>query len=262
MKLNVAGAPVFAATGGRPFEPDLPVVTFVHGAGGNRTVWALQTRWFAHHGRAVLAVDLPGHGRSAGPPLPSVESIADWLPAVLDAAGAENTGLVGHSMGAAAALECAARHQDRVRALALVGTALRMPVHPDLLAATAAEDHLAHELITDWSLGRRAHLGGSAAIGMWMAGGADALLDSVAYGVLATDLEASNAYAGAEQAAAGVRCPTLVLLGGDDRMTPRRSGEALAASIPDATVRVVPGSGHSLMQERPDEVLAALRTLL
>ncbi len=262
MKLAVAGREVFATTGGRPFDPELPVVTFVHGAGGDRTVWALQTRWFAHHGHAVLAVDLPGHGRSDGPPLPTVEEIADWLAAVLDAAGAATAALVGHSLGAAAALECAARHPDRVRALALVGTAPRMPVHPDLLAAAAAEDHRAHELIVDWSLGRRSHLGGSAAIGMWMAGGADALLDTIGYDVLATDLEASNAYSGAEQAAAGVTCPTVVVLGGDDRMTPRRHGEQLAAAIPGAAVRVVPGSGHSLMAERPDAVLAALRGIV
>ncbi len=262
MKLAVGGREAFATTGGRPFDAGLPVVMFVHGAGGDRTVWASQTRWFAHHGRAVLAVDLPGHGRSAGPPLATVEEIADWLAATLDAVGAATAGLAGHSMGAAAALECAARHPDRVRALALVGTAPRMPVHPDLLDAAAAGDHRAHELIVDWSLGRRAHLGGSAAIGMWMAGGADALLDTVAYDVLATDLAASNAYSGADQAAARVRCPALVVLGGDDRMTPRRNGEQLAAAIPGAAVEVVPGSGHSLMTERPDAVLAALRSVL
>ncbi len=262
MILQVAGRDVFAATGGRPFDSALPAVVFVHGAGADRTVWALQTRWFAHHGRSVLAVDLPGHGRSAGPPLGSVEEIADWIAALLDTAGSPDAALVGHSMGAAAALECAARHPGRVRALALLGTAPSMPVHPDLLAAARAGDHVAHELITDWSLGRRAHLGGSTAIGMWMAGGADALLDTVGYDVLAADLAASNAYEGAEAAAAQVRCPTLVVLGGDDRMTPRRKGEQLAAAIPGARTAVLPGSGHSLMAERPDEVLAALRELL
>ncbi len=262
MKLDVAGAPVFAATGGRPFDPQLPAVVFLHGAGADHTVWALQTRWFAHHGRAVLAVDLPGHGRSGGDPLPSAAAVAGWIPAVLDAAGIAAAGLVGHSLGAISALECAARHPGRVRALALLGAAPRMPVHPDLLAAAAAGDHVAHELITDWSLGRRAHLGGSTAIGMWMAGGADALLDANPAGVLAADLQAANGYDGAEAAAGAVRCPTLVLLGGDDRMTPRRSGEALAAMIDGARCEVLAGAGHSLMQERPDEVLAALRTLL
>ncbi len=261
MKLAVAGREVFAATGGRPFDPALPAVVFVHGAGGDHIVWALQTRWFAHHGRAVLAVDLPGHGRSDGPPLGSVQEIADWLVAVLDAAGADEAALVGHSMGALAALDCAARHPARVRGLALLGVAPQMPVHPDLLAAAAAGEQVAHDLITDWSLGRRAHLGGSTAIGMWMAGGSDALLATNRPGVLATDLEASNAYDGALDAAAQVRCPTLVLLGSDDRMTPRREGEKLAAAIGGARLEVLAGAGHSLMAERPDDVLAALQTV-
>ena len=55
MELTVNGKPVFAATGGRPFDPALPAVVFVHGAGMDHTVWSLQTRFFAHHGRAAVA---------------------------------------------------------------------------------------------------------------------------------------------------------------------------------------------------------------
>ena len=66
MKLQVRGAETFVTTGGRPFVPEQPTIVFVHGAGMNRIVWYLQTRYFAHHGHTVLAVDLPGHGRSQG----------------------------------------------------------------------------------------------------------------------------------------------------------------------------------------------------
>ena len=98
-------------------------------------MWALQSRYFAHHGFNVLAVDLPGHGRSAGRPLASVEAIADWLPRVLDAAGVATAAVVGHSMGSLAALACAARHGDRVARVALLGPAVPMLVSDALLAA-------------------------------------------------------------------------------------------------------------------------------
>ena len=74
MEFTVEDRAVYAATGGRPFDDKLPTVVFVHGAGLDHTVWALQTRYFAHHGRGVLALDLPGHGRSEGPLLDSIQA--------------------------------------------------------------------------------------------------------------------------------------------------------------------------------------------
>ncbi len=91
----------------------------MHGAAHDHSARSLQSRYFAYHGCNVLAFDLPGHGRSEGPPLASIGAMADWIVAALDAAGIEQAALVGHSMGSLAALECAARHPERVRALAL-----------------------------------------------------------------------------------------------------------------------------------------------
>ena len=115
MDIEVDGARAFAATGGKTFDPGLPVTVFVHGAAFDHTVWKLQARYFAWHGGSVLAVDLPGHGRSEGAPRRSIPEMADWLVALLDAAGVGAANLVGHSMGALVALEAAARHGARVR---------------------------------------------------------------------------------------------------------------------------------------------------
>ncbi len=105
MQLSVNGADTFVATGGRPFDPSLPAVVMLHGAGFDHSTWALHSRWFAHHGYSVLAPDLPGHGRSGGSPLPTIADMADWTAALLDAAGAPKAKLVGHSMGSLIALE-------------------------------------------------------------------------------------------------------------------------------------------------------------
>lgn len=262
MDLTVDGKRVFAATGGHEFDPARPVVVFLHGSGMDHTVWQLQTRYFAWHGRSVLAVDLPGHGRSEGPALTTVEAMADWLFALLDAAGVERATLVGHSMGAAVALEAAGRRPDRVTALALCGTAARMAVHPDLLAAAEAGEHVALDLMTSWGFDRRAHLGGARAPGLWMMGDGLRLLERGRDVVVGVDLRASNDYQGAMAAAARLRCPVLFVLGDRDRMTPVKAARPLADAIGTARVDIIPQSGHMMMVEQPDRTLDALRTIL
>jgi pimeloyl-ACP methyl ester carboxylesterase len=137
MELEINGQAAYAYTGGKPFDAACPTVVFIHGAQNDHSVWLLQSRWFAHHGFGVLAVDLPGHGRSAGAPLPSIEDLADWIELLLERVGAgataKNVSLVGHSMGSLTALECAARHPARIARIALVGTAVPMPVSDGLL---------------------------------------------------------------------------------------------------------------------------------
>jgi len=261
MELRVRGKKVYAATGGKPFDPALPAVVFIHGAGMDHTVWALQTRWFAWHGRSVLAVDLPGHGRSEGPALESIGDLADWVFALLDAAGAQSAALVGHSMGSFISLEAAARKPERVRALALCGCAAEMPVSDKLLNAGLAGEHLAYELITAWGLGRRAQIGGAEAPGTWMSGGTLRLLEHGKKGVVGIDLRACDRYKGAADAVKKVRAPTILVLGANDRMSPAKAAAPLAA-IPGAKTIVIEQAGHMLMTEQPGRALDALRTLL
>jgi pimeloyl-ACP methyl ester carboxylesterase len=259
MKLNVNGAEVFVATGGREFDAGLPTVVLLHGAGFDHTAWALHSRWFGHHGFGLLAPDLPGHGRSAGKPLPTIADMADWTAALLDAAGVSKARLVGHSMGSLIALETAARHPEKVSGLSLIGAAATMTVGPDLLKAAEANDHAAIDMVSIWGLGFQAELGGSLAPGLWMHSGAQRTLENCRPGVLFNDLNACNAYQGALAAAATVSVPTTLILGERDMMTPAKAGKALAAAIANARTVMMPGAGHMMMTERPDELLAALQ---
>ena len=259
MQLTVNGLDVFVATGGKAFDAQLATVLFLHGAGMDHTAWGQHDRWFAHHGYNVLTPDLPGHGRSAGALLPSIGEMADWTSALLDAAGAKSAKLIGHSMGSLIALETAARHPDKVSALVLVATSSAMAVGPDLLKAAEANDHAAIDMVSIWGLGHAAGLGCSLAPGLWMHGGAQRLLERCKDGVLFNDLAACNAYRNAPAAAATVKVPATLVLGERDMMTPAKAGKALAAAIPHARTIVVPGAGHMIMAERPDESLAALK---
>lgn len=260
MNLTVKGKDVFAATGGRDFDTSQPTVVLIHGAGHDRSVWALHSRWFAHHGFSVLAPDLPGHGRSTGPALKTIAEMADWTAALLDAAGASKAHLIGHSMGSLIALETAARHPAKVSALGLIGTAAVMTVGPDLLKAAEANDDDAIDMCSIWGLGFDAEIGGSLAPGLWMHGGAQRMLQRCAAGVLFTDLSACNSYQDALEAGAKITVPTTLILGEKDMMTPLKAGKALASAIPHARTVVIKGAGHTMMVERPDELLAALKS--
>src|ERR1700758_2629579 len=259
MQLTVNGTDTFTATGGKAFDPSLPTVLFLHGAGMDHTAWGQHDRWFAHHGYNVLAPDLPGHGRSVGALLASIGEMAEWTAALLDASGAKSAKLIGHSMGSLIALETAARYPDKVSALVLVGTSSAMAVGPDLLKAAEANDHSAIDMVSIWGLGHAAELGGSLAPGMWMHGGAQRLLERCRDGVLFNDLAACNAYQNAVAAAATVKVPVTLVLGERDMMTPAKAGKALAAALPGSRTVMLAGAGHMMMAERPDELLAALR---
>jgi len=258
MRLRVDGRQVEANTGGRDFDPARPGVVLIHGAGMDRTVWSLQARHLAHHGYGVLAVDLPGHGLSEGPALATIADMADWVAALVRAAGLETAALAGHSMGAATALECAARHPDVVRAIALVGISEAMSVNPALLAAARDDVPAAADMIVTFSLGPVARLAG-AVPGLWTRGATERLLNNAPAGVLHTDFAACAHWTTGPESAAKVRCPAVLVLGEFDRMTTPRSGRALAARIPGARVEVLAGVGHLHMQEAPDALNAILR---
>lgn len=258
MDISINGRNVHASTGGVPFDAGKPVVVFLHGAGMDHTVWFLQSRWFAYRGRGVLALDFPGHGRSDGPLLSSIEDMADWVAAVLDHLDVKQAAVVGHSMGALAAISFAARHPDKARALGLVGAALAMPVSKDLLGAAAADHHDAIDMVNLWGHGFHAGIGGCEWPGVWMTGSSEDLLERADKGVLSNDLAACNAHQAVAENAAKIACPALVVQGSRDMMTPLKGARALAAAMPRGSIQVVQGAGHMVMIERATETLEAL----
>jgi pimeloyl-ACP methyl ester carboxylesterase len=265
MKFTVHNKTAFAYSGGKNFDPSLPCVVFVHGALNDHGVWNLLSRWFAHHGHSVLAVDLPGHSRSAGPALPSIESMADWLLALMDAAGVKTATVAGHSMGSLIALEAAGRAPQRVNQVWMLGTAYPMKVSPDLLDSALQTPLAAIDQVVGFSFSTLAPKPSFPGPGMWPRGSARALMRQVlaAQGdttLFHTDFSACNHYAGAEAAAAKLNCPVHLVLGAQDQMTPPKAAAALAAML-KAQVTTVP-AGHHLMAEAPEAVLKALRLAL
>ena len=261
MKFDVQGRTAYAYTGGKPWGDADQCVVFIHGALNDHSVWTLLARWYAHHGYRVLALDQPGHGRSDGPPLASVEALADWLLALLDAAGVKSAHLVGHSMGSLIALEAAARAPGRADALVMVGTAYPMKVSPLLLDTARDEPARAIALVNAFSHSGIASKPSYPGPGAWLRGGASALMHRIQAGhdgnLFEHDFRVCDAYAGGLEAAARVACKSTLIVGTRDAMTPARATRELAGVLRATVARVA--SGHALMHEAPDAVLNALR---
>lgn len=264
MLLTVHSHQAYCYTGGKAFDPTLPVIVLIHGAQNDHSVWALQSRALAHRGYAVLAPDLPGHGRSGGPPLSTVEAMAAWVLALLHAAGAGRALLAGHSMGSLIALEAAHLAPQRVSGLALLGATYPMRVSDTLLEAARTEEDAAIEMVAAWSHASWLPGPSTAGPGASVINAARRLMQRMAArgadGLLHTDFAACNAYANGEAAAASIACPTLFVQGKKDMMTPPRSAQLLTGVIAHAGVIGV-DAGHAMMSEAPDAVLDALLRL-
>ncbi|MDO9283493.1 MAG: alpha/beta hydrolase [Aquabacterium sp.] len=276
MKLDIDGPngprSAYVYTGGKAFDATLPCVVFVHGALHDHSGWTLLARWCAHHGYGVLAVDLPGHGRSAGPVAASVEATADWLLALLAAAGVKNPGqatLVGHSMGSLIALEAAARAPALIGRVVMVGTAYPMKVSQALLDTARDTPLKAIDMVNAFSIGTLAAKPSFPGPGMWLHGSNRALMRRTLAGANATgcavnlfhhDFSVCDAYNGGLEAAAKVSAKVTMVLGTMDQMTPPRATRDIAAALKAQVVHLP--SGHSLPAEVPDGLLDALRGAL
>ena len=261
MQFLVQGYPAYAYTGGRPYEPKSPAIVFVHGAALDHSVWQWQSRYFAHHGFTVLALDLPAHGRSPGLARTSIEAMADWVALFIEAAGLERAHVVGQSMGSLVALDVALRHRRRVDRLALVATALPMIVNDAFIAAARDDSPVGFEMETTWGHARNSALTQSPVPGIFLAGASHRLMERALPGVQHADLAACNAYRPSMESVRALDVPTLVIGGSRDQMTGAKAGAALAKEVPGAQF-VVLDAGHSIMSEAPRPTLAALTRFL
>lgn len=266
MDIEISGLTTRLYTGGRKLDPAQPLVVMLHGAGHDHSVWNLQCRYLAHRGYSVVAPDLPGHGKSAGSALASIEALSAWVVGLLDALGADAATLVGHSMGSLIALQAAASAPLRVSALVLVGSVVPMPVAEPLLEAASSRRDKAHAMINQWSYTPRSQLGSSALPGLCLTVANLRLMERQAEGLLHTDLAACNNYTAGVEAASRVRCPTLLISAARDQMTPPRASQPLCdalSQVPGGVRRVIlPDCGHAMMAEAPDGVSNAVYDFL
>lgn len=270
MKILVLGHQLYAYTGGKLFDPAQPTAVFIHGVLNDHSVWILQTRYMAHHGWNVLAIDLPGHCKSDGPPPQSVEEAADTVIALLDALNINKAALIGHSFGSLIGLEAAARdaakHPGRVSHLVMVGTGYPMRVSPVLLDLSVSAPLKAIDMVNSFSHSTLTPPPSALGPGTWLYGASKALMRRVlasnpTVNVFYTGFKACDSYKGAAAAMPQVTSPTLFVLGSADQMTPPEAAKGLIELCAQPEV-VTLNAGHSLMTEAPEGVLQALNDFL
>lgn len=270
MDISLPGQTIYAYTGGKTANAQQRTVMFIHGALCDHSVWALQSRYLANHGWNVLALDLPGHGRSTGTPPATVEDAADVMARLVDTLALQQVALVGHSWGSLIALEAASRLKEKVSHLALVGISYPMAVTPSLLAMADAQPLNAIDLINQYSHSLLAPPPSALGPGTWVKGAGRALNRRVLAGnknvnLLHLAFASSDSYRNGLEAIKQVSAPILMILSPSDQMTPARQARSLyeAALASEKNIRIETlTAGHSLMNEAPDATLNALLALL
>lgn len=267
MYIDVNNHKTYAYTGDKDFNPALPTAVLIHGVLCDHSVWALQSRYLANHGWNVLAVDLPGHCKSAGAPPATVQEGAVFVQHLLDALSVKQAALVGHSFGSLIALQAAANMGQRISHLAMVGTAYPMKVSQGLLDASLNEPDKALHMTNVFS---RATLAPPSGAGSWVFGaslalGRRVLASNKTVNVFHTGFHACNSYDQGLQAMAAVTCPVLMVLGEADQMTLPKNAQPLIAQAKESGVSlqvVTIPHGHHQMTESPDETLDAIKRFL
>lgn len=222
-----------------------PSLLLLHGAGGTHRHWGEQLQ--ALRGATVLALDLPGHGRSTGRGRQTIGEYANLVAEFM--APFESPIIVGHSMGGAIALELALRYRDRLGGLVLVGTGARLRVMPTFLEGLREEFESTVDLIWRYAYGP------SASEEMIRLGQEEML--AIGPEVLRGDLLACDRFDVMDRLDE-IRLPTLVICGEEDRMTPLKYSRFLVDHIPGARLVTIPEAGHMVMLEKPQETTEAI----
>jgi pimeloyl-ACP methyl ester carboxylesterase len=220
-------------------------LVLLHGSGGSHLSWPPDMRRLA--GYNVYALDLPGHGKSAGSGQQSIVAYVDAVREWMQSIPLHRAIFVGHSMGGAVAQKLALDTPEHTLGLGLFGCAARLAVNPQLLAAAGSAEKFdqAIQAIVAWSISRNADQRLKELVIKRMA--------DIRPSVLHGDLLACNGFDISERVSE-IQCPTLVVCGAEDRMTPVRNSQFLADHIPVARLEIVPGAGHMVMLENPEAV--------
>ena len=259
MKLKVNGKDAYFTTSGREIDKAQPTIVFVHGSGLTHVSWVLQTRYFAFHGYNTIAVDLPGHGDSEGPPLETIEEMADWISDLLDTLDIKKSSFVGHSQGCLIGLEFAHRHSDKLELLALINGSLSMKMNPELLDLALKKNSKAVDLMIDWVHGPLGQVGGHPVPGLSHIGMGSQLVSSNNNGALGADFNACDKYTNGQKAAESIKQPTLCIIGHFDRMTPKKVGLELADKIDNSKSVIIADSGHMSILETASDTKNLLK---
>jgi len=214
-------------------------ILFIHGAGGSHRRWAFQVKKLGHK-YFTLAVDLPGHGESSGATSNKIEEYGNFISDFIDHVLGVKCYLAGHSMGGAIALDVALRFSEKLQGIILIGTGARLRVAPAILETFASGKVPPH--MVDFAYGSTA---------------SKELLDMAREEMNNTDpsinyhdFTACNNFDVTQQLQS-INLPALIIGGSEDKLTPLKYSEFLAANLTNSQITIIENAGHMMMLENP-----------
>lgn len=222
-------------------------IVFIHGAGGNQKVWVNQVEYFKNS----LAINLPGHDGGEGKR--SIDEYVEYVKHFLDERGLKEVVLVGHSMGGAIAQMFALKYPDYLKAVVLVCTGAKLRVLPKIFELIMQNYSKAVELIVDMALSKNT----SQTIKKQVIEELLKAKPEVVYG----DFEACDKFDIMEQVA-NIKVRTLIICGSEDMLTPVKYSKYLNEKIANSILKIIDGSGHMVMLEKPKEFNSILEEFL
>lgn len=232
---------------------DHPPVVLLHGAGGNGLSWPAEFRRLP--GQRVLALDLPGHGKSDGCAQQTILAYADQVQAFLSELGLSEVTLVGHSMGGAVALTLALKYPNRVAALGLIASGANFQISPVLV------EELSGPVTVAQGLDRLRQQAFSPSTRPAVVDASMRFLRQSRASLLLADWKACTRF-DLRDYIEQIDAPAWVACGIDDAITPLAHSRYLATRMPAAQLQVVPGAGHMLPVEQTPLVVGGLSDFL
>jgi pimeloyl-ACP methyl ester carboxylesterase len=230
-----------------------PALVLIHGAGGDHLYWPPEVRRLP--GFRVITLDLPGHGKTAGPGCQSVKDYARRVAEFIEAVGLYRAVFVGHAMGGAIALALALDYPERVAGVGLISTGPILPVPSSVIenAANLSTLPLAIRSLLEMSFSSQTPEN--------LKGVVLKRLTETRQTLLLDDLLACNRFNVTDRLNA-IQTSVLVVCGTDDKLTPLRFSEILSSRIPGAALQTMEGTGHMLVLEQPGRLAKLISVFL
>lgn len=222
-----------------------PPVILIHGAGSNHLCWPAEIRRLRDV--TVYAIDLPGHGKSSGVAHHRVSSYLFAIIEFIAQQGHNQAVLVGHSLGAAIALQLALDQPQHVTGLVCISGAASFQIDPTFinLFRLPQTQRKAQELLARFFVPQHGKSN-------WYPNLLKSL-PTVRNSLWYADLHAS-AHFDLRSQLSRITTPTLVLAGQEDPLVPISDATHLARQLPNARIKAFPQHGHLLMLEEPKGV--------